>query len=81
MRMMNALFLLLMTGAVLGYNSTHANEAILLPGLDLLFPATKGDLAAQSRLTVYGLAALTLLAAGLDVRAYMRSRREEGGES
>ena len=77
MRMMNALFLLLMTGAVLGYNASHTHEAILLPGLDLVFPSTKGDLEAQSRLTVYGLAALTLLAAALDLRALMRRRREE----
>ncbi len=77
MRMMNSLLLLLMTGAVLGYNASHQNEAILLPGLDLLFPATKGDLAAQGRLTVYGMSGLTLFAALLDVRSLLRRRREE----
>lgn len=77
MRMMNSLILLLMTGVVLGYNASHENEAILLPGLDLLFPSTKGDLPAQSRLTVYGLAGLTLFAAVLDIRALLRRRREQ----
>jgi hypothetical protein len=73
MRGIAPMMFLLGAGAVLGFNTTHANQAIVFPGLERFFPQYAGNLQAQGQLTVYLLAGMALLLALLEFRNFRKS--------
>lgn len=60
---------------VLWHNSTYSDSVLLLPFVDSLWPAAKGDLAMQGRITGYGFLVLGFLFGFRAVYATMTSPR------